>query len=172
MRFWVWRLNLFPSLPLFIAGRSEYEERFDNAIPCATYVGYLCFANNARPGTHHRENRRRTCTHVRTYVRTYRLSIPPGELREIMMVRRDIRVTLISALRQTDDARCVKCYWFTLQAEWVSIFDFRVGTVVTFSVGFDPTSSSSLHLYGRAGFVAIYRLRTMLTARLIFYCPP
>lgn len=41
---------------------------------------------------------------------THLLSIPSGELREIMMVHDDIRVTLISALRQTDDARCVKCY--------------------------------------------------------------
>jgi len=41
---------------------------------------------------------------------THLLSIPSSELREIMMVHDDIRVTLISALRQTDDARCVKCY--------------------------------------------------------------
>jgi len=124
-------LSLSLSLALFIAGHFEYEERFDNAIPYATYVGYLCFANNARA----HENR----PHL--YSRTYLLSIASSELREIMMVHNDIRVTLISALRQTDDAWCVKCYWFTLQAEWVSIFDFRVGIVVPFSVGFESESN-------------------------------
>lgn len=50
-------------------------------------------------------------------VSSHLLSIALSELREIMMVHDDIRVTLISALRQTDDARCVKCYWLTLRAE-------------------------------------------------------
>lgn len=81
----------------------------------------------------------RTCTHVPSIDCTGRIT------RNNDGVHGDIRVTLISALRQTDDARCVKCYWFTLQAEWVSIFDFRVGTVVPFSIGFDPASSSNLN---------------------------
>lgn len=126
---------IYSSLALFIAGRSEYEERFDNAIPYATYVGYLCFANNAQAHT----RIGRTCTHVPSIDCTGRIT------RNNDGVHGDIRVTLISALRQTDDARCVKCYWFTLQAEWVSIFDFRVGTVVTFSVGFEPAQNSNLN---------------------------
>lgn len=130
-------MNLFASRLLFIAEHSEYEERFDNAIPYATYVGYLCFANNAQAHT----RIGCTCTYVPSIDSTGRIT------RNNDGSRWYIRVTLISALRQTDDARCVKCYWFTLQAEWVSIFDFRVGIVVSFSAGSDPTSSSNLDLF-------------------------